>query len=140
MEYVHTYLHDINCYHRSGIYLHLDSAAVYLVQPNACIRGSGNFYLSDTTTSKSTKPTPRPNGTILTKCNTLNNLMSLTTEAKIGVIFNNARAAVHIRVNLQEMGHPQGPIPIKIDNNAQYGFLTLTIYHKYSKDFDMIFH
>ena len=63
--------------------LHLEPAAAYLVQPNARSHGAVHFYLSNTPTSKSTKPTPTPNSAILTKYNTLKNVMLTAAEARV---------------------------------------------------------
>ena len=38
------------------------------------------------------------------------------------------------------MGHPQGPTPIKIDNNMAEGLFNGTMHKKVSKGFDMKFH
>ena len=140
MDYAHTYPNVISRYHTSNMCLHLDSDVVYLIQHNTCSRGAGNFSLSNTYTSRSTKHTPTPSGAILTKCNISNNTVTSAVEAKVGAIFNNDRAIVPIIVSLQEMGHSQGPAYINTDNNTSYDFLTSTIHQKNSKAFEMRFH
>ena len=44
--------------------------------------------------------------------------MSSAAEAELGALYINAREAVHIRNILEEIGHPQPPAPIQIDNST----------------------
>ena len=55
--------------------------------------------------------------------------MSTVTEAETGATFLNAKYALPIRTTLEELGHPQPPIPMKFDNNTAVGFDKSTINH-----------
>ena len=66
--------------------------------------------------------------------------MSSAAEAEVGTVHHNGKVAVPIITALNEMGHLQGPIPLKTDNLTAEGFLNKKIRQKRSKSFDMRFH
>ena len=140
MDYAHTYPTATIRYHASDMQLHIDSDAAYLVLPKARSRGAGHFYLSDKIADNHSIPTPTPNGPILTECVTLRNVMSSAAEAEVGTVHHNGKVAVPIITALNEMGHLQGPIPLKTDNLTAEGFLNKKIRQKRSKSFEMRFH
>eukprot|EP00957_Ditylum_brightwellii_P100032 7623831-Ditylum_brightwellii.AAC.1 len=49
--------------------------------------------------------------------------MASTTEAELGALFENAKEAISIRNALVEMGHPQPPTPIQVDNAVAHGIM-----------------
>ena len=115
--------------------VHIDSDAAYLVQPQACSRVDGYFYLSDKIPVENPIPNPTPNGTILTECRTACTVMSLAAEAERIGIFQNAKIAVPILTALTELNHHQPPTTIRTDNSTSHGILTLTIRKKRTKAF-----
>ena len=44
--------------------------------------------------------------------------MSSATEVEVSTVHNNGKAAIYIRVALDEMGDLQGHTPLKTDNNT----------------------
>ena len=66
--------------------------------------------------------------------------MSSAMEAEVAAAYENAREACHIRVTLEELGHPQPATPMQVDNSAAIGFVNGTMKHKRSKAIDMRFH
>ena len=66
--------------------------------------------------------------------------MSSAAEAEIGALYINSREAIPQRHLLEEMGHPQPPTPIQIDNTTALGVVTNTIQPKRTKAMDMRFH
>ena len=66
--------------------------------------------------------------------------MSLAEESKIGANFLNAKDALLISTTLKELGHPQPPTPMQVDNNTPVGFANDTIKQKRSKAIDMRFY
>ena len=102
----------------------------------------GHYFLSNNSTDP-TKPhsTYYPlNGPIHTVSNILYNVMVSADEAEIGATFHNGQEAVPIRTSLQELGHPQPPTPIRVDNSTAEGFANGTIEQKISKAIDMRFY
>ena len=48
--------------------------------------------------------------------------MTSAADADVGTINHNEKVAIPLRTVGIEMGHPQGPIPAKTDNNTADGF------------------
>ena len=124
MDYVATQPDAIIGFHASNMCLHIDSNAAYLVQPKARSRAAGHYYLSNNPPSPNIRPTPTPNGPILTKCQTICTVMASAAEAKPGAILIKGQQAVPIRTSLIKMGHPQPPTPTKNDSETSYDIFT----------------
>ena len=58
-------------------------------------------------------------------------------EAELGALFLNAQEAKVIRLVLEELGHPQPPIPIHIDNTTTVGIVNNTIKRQWSRAMEM---
>ena len=54
--------------------------------------------------------------------------------------FYNAKEALPFRVTLAEMGHPQPPTPMEVENETAIGFLKSKMKQKRSKAIDMRFY
>ena len=65
--------------------------------------------------------------------------MASAAEAELGALFLNCQEAVPIRITLEEMGHPQPPTPVQVDNSTTLGIATSTIKQRKSKSMDMRF-
>ena len=65
--------------------------------------------------------------------------MGSAAEAEIGATYINAQELFPIRNCLHEMGHPQPPTPIQVDNTATEAFENNTLKQKRSKAIDMRF-
>ena len=124
--------------HQTCIYIEFDTS--YLVLPHTRSIGAEYFYLSDKITNTSTPPLPNMNVSFLTECQTLKYAIPSATEVEVGTVHNNDNAAIPIRIALDEMGQPQGPTPLKKDNNTAESFFNNKICKKRSKSFDMRFH
>ena len=70
----------------------------------------------------------------------LNMITSSAMETEVAATFYNAKEAIPFRVTLAEMGHPQPPTPMKVDNETAIGFLKITMKQKRSKAIDMRFY
>ena len=113
---------------------------MYLVQPTARSCGSGHFFLSKKNTTTSTKPSPNDNYPILTKYSTFKPIISSSAEAELESIKHNGKDDMHIQVIPEKLGHKQGTMLIKTDNNTASSFL-ISIIGKYRfKAWDMNFH
>ena len=66
--------------------------------------------------------------------------MVSAAEAELGGLFLNCQESVPIRITLEEMGHPQPPTPVQVDNSTALGIATLTIKKTKSKSMDMRFY
>ena len=61
-------------------------------------------------------------------------------DPEVAATFYNAKEALPFRVTLTEMGHPQPPTPMEVDNETVIGFLKITMKKKRSKDIYMRFY
>ena len=66
--------------------------------------------------------------------------MSFAVEVEVGTIHHNGKAAIPVRTALVEMGHHQGSMPLKTNNNTAEGFFNKIIRQKESNPFDMSIH
>jgi hypothetical protein len=117
--------------------LHIDSDAVYLVLTNARSRYAGHYFLSDRPPPPPAKPTPKPNGAILTICKTIRGVMGSAAEAETGGVYGNTQEAIACRNSLLALGHPQPATPLKTDNSTAYSFVHANITQRRSKTWDM---
>jgi hypothetical protein len=108
-----------------------------LVLPNARSRYAGHYFLSDNPPSPPAKPSPKPNGAILTVCKTLPGVMSSAAEAETGGVYWNGQDDVACRTPLEALGHPQPPTPLKTDNSTAISFVHSNIRQRRSKTWDM---
>ena len=137
MDYVATYPDAYIRYKASDMILNIDSDAAYLVLPKAKSRIAGFFQLTDNPRASHPLPT---NGPLLVECKTLKHVVTSAAEAETSALFHNAKTAIPIRRILIQLGHPQPPTPIKVDNSTAAGFVNKNITQKRSKSWDMRFH
>lgn len=58
-------------------------------------------------------------------------------EAELGALFLNAKQARIIRLTLDELGHPQPPTPIHVDNSTTVGIVNNTVKRQKSRSMEM---
>ena len=66
--------------------------------------------------------------------------MSSTQESKTCGGYINYKEKLPIHQTTIEMGHPQGPTPLKFDNKCVHGIITGVLKQKQSKGMDMRFY
>ena len=66
--------------------------------------------------------------------------MSSAAEAELGALFLNAKTAVPMINKIEEIGHPQPPIPIQTDNKTADDLVNNKIVAKPTKSIKMKFH
>ena len=117
------------------MHLWAHSDASYLCESKARSRAGGVVFLSDSPKFPilPDDPPPTPNHTVIVVFNILDALMSSAQEAETGAGFVTACALVPARITLIELGHPQGPTPLQIDNHCTKGILTDEIKQKCSR-------
>ena len=103
MEYAATQPDPVIRFHASDMCIHNDSDAAYLVQTIERSRAVGRYYLSDTPLPPPIRPTPTPNGLILTKCKNIRTVMASAAEAETIAIFLSVHQPVPIHTILIEM-------------------------------------
>ena len=83
---------------------------------------------------------PNNNGAVLTIAQIIKAVMSSAEEAELGALYINYREAIPQRHLLEEMGHPQPPTSIQVDNTTALGVVKNTIQPKQTKAMDMRYH
>lgn len=126
-------------YTASGMILWTGSDASYLSESNARSRAGALFFLGPKPTlpGKPPKTQPGMNGVVYALEKNIDTVMSSAMESEGGAIFLAAKEALLVQILLEEMGHPQPPTPIQVDNTTAVGFCNNTIKHRRSKAIDM---
>ena len=129
-------------YHASDMILHIASDVSYICEERACSQAVGHLSLADRLVNNVNKPPTLPtnNGAIHTLCQLIKTVMSSASKAEICATFINAKDALPIHTTLKELGHPQPPTPMKVDNTTSVGFANNTIKQKRSKEINMHFY
>ena len=137
MDYCHTHSDAKVIYRASKIKLHIHSDKSYLLSSKARSRVGGNLSLSE-----KFNPTPQTthNGAMLVVAAILKNVTDSAAEAELGGLFINAKEGEVLRTSLEEMGHPQVPIPMQTDNSTASGIINETVKQRRSKDIEMRFY
>ena len=100
--------------------LNVHSDASYLSAPNAHNPAGGYFFLSSIPRDSSPIII---NGPIHINCTILKLVAASAAEVELGTLFLNAQEAKVLQLILEELGHPQPPIPIHIDNTTTVGIV-----------------
>ena len=69
----------------------------------------------------------------------IKHVMSSASEAETTAIFYNCKAALPLRVSLEEMVHEQHKTPVTTDNTTACGLIKKTMIPKRAKSYDMRF-
>ena len=104
--------------------LNVHSDASYLIVPKA--RSPANEYVFLGSLPKDRCPI-HLNSTVLTLCTILKCAAASDVEAKLGTLFLKAAETKITRLTLKEMGHPQPPTPIHVNNLTDIGIVNNTI-------------
>jgi hypothetical protein len=121
-------------YRASDLILNVHSDASYLSAPKARSHAGGYFFLG------SIPQDAEPNiinGAIHITCTIFKLVAALAAEAELGALFLNAQEAKVIRLVLEELGHPQPPTPIHVDNTTTVGIVNNTIKQQRSRAMEM---
>ena len=141
-NYAATYPNASIRYTHSDMILFVSSDGSYLSEPSSHSRFGGILYLGN----KSTPPNLPPQATIFFKApvhvvaKILKMITSSAMETEVAATFYNTKDALPFHLILAELGHPQPPSPIEVDNESTIGFLKSSMKQKHSKTIDMRFY
>ncbi len=124
LDYMWTHPNAIIWYCASDMILNGHSDEPYLSAPKACSRAGGYSFLSSI--PQDGDPI-KLNGAIHITCTILKLVAAAAAEAELGALFLNTQKAKVLHIILAELGHPQPPTPIHIDNTATVGIVNSTI-------------
>ena len=121
-------------YHASDMILKLHSDSSYLNAVGARSRQGGHLYLGN-------KSEPDIlNGAVLNLAAIMKMVLSSAAEAEFGALFHNTKEATPLRTTLEELGHPQPPTPVLVDNSTAVGLANDTVTQRRSRAIDMRFY
>ena len=121
-------------FYASDMILNIHSDASYLTAPKSRSRAGGHFFLGSLPVGG--QPI-KLNGAIHSLCKILKFVAASAAEAELGALFLNAQEAKIMRITLEELGHPQPPTPIHIDNTCVVGIVNNTIKRQRSRSMEM---
>ena len=120
-------------YRASDMVLHVHSDAGYTSKSGARSRAGGHFFLGN----KIDQPNIH-NGAILNPTHILKHVATSAADAEIGAAFVNCKESIPtIRITLEEMGHPQPPTPVTIDNTTAVGLINKQMKQRQTKAIGM---
>ena len=134
LDYVATHSNAGIRYVASDMILNLHSDASYLSEPKSKSRAGGHFWLGNKGDEDFNT------GAIVTLSSVIKHVMSSAYESELAALFYNCKAAVPLRVTLEEMGHRKPKTPVTTDNSTVHGLIQSTMIPKASKSMDMRFH
>eukprot|EP00957_Ditylum_brightwellii_P212330 15367189-Ditylum_brightwellii.AAC.1 len=142
LNYCATYPDVVLRYHKRDMILHVHCGAFYLREKESQSRARGHFFVSEKLQNYKDLPSTltKNNRAVHIECTQIRTLMASAAEAEVGMLFINSKVALGLRVALEEMGHPQLPIPIMMDNSAACGIVKCSIKQCRSRAIDMEFY
>jgi hypothetical protein len=113
--------------------LHTQSDASYCTRSHGRSVAGGIAYLGNS------DPT-EINGPILVYSSVIQNVMASIGEAEYAAAFHTGQMASGLRKILSDLGYPQPPTYILVDNKVAHGIASNTIEPKRTKSLDMHYH
>ena len=120
-------------YQASDMILKLYSNSSYLNAVGARGRQGGHLYLGNKSNNDIL------NGAVLNLAAIMKMVLSSAAETEFGVLFHNTKEATPLRTTLEELGHPQPPTPVLVDNSTAVGLTNDTVTQRQSHAIDMHF-
>jgi hypothetical protein len=130
LQYVSSHQNHGVRFHASTMQLQIQSDASYLSRPKARSVLGGFHYLGTTEII---------NGPFFCSSKKISCVVSSAAEAELGAAFQNAQKGAQFRNTLIELGYPQQPTPLLVDNTVAEGLATNTVNAKRSKSMDVRF-
>ena len=121
-------------YHASDMVLKLHSNSSYLNAVGARSRQGSHCFLGNKTDPDIL------NGAILHLAAIMKTVLSSAAEAEFGTLFHNTKEATALCTTLEELGHPQPPTPVLVDNSTAVGLANDTVTQRHSRAIDMRFY
>ena len=131
LDYAHTHPDAKVRFLKSDMILALHSDGSYNSEPESKSRAAGHYYLTDKGNYNLS------NGAVLTLSKIIKYIMSSAGETEAASAYLNCKAALPLRIALEEMGHPQPKTPVIVDNTSALGLMTSAMTPKRSKVYDM---
>ena len=95
----------------------MNSDGSYLSEPESRSRAAGHLYFSKRNNEKFN------NGAVVTLSKIIKHVMTSASEVETEALFYNCKAAIPLRISLEEMGHPQPKTPVITDSTSAQGIM-----------------
>jgi hypothetical protein len=118
LNYAASHPAAVICSSASKMVLHILSNVSYRSH------AGGHYFLSNRAPNPAVPPTTllKLNGPLFTISRIMCNVMGSAAEAEIGTAYINGQEAIPIHTTLEEMGHPQPPTPMQVNDSTAEGF------------------
>jgi hypothetical protein len=135
LHYCYTHPDAKICYHTSDMILkvHLDTS--YNSKPKARSQASEHFYMGNQDTNDDTRQCA-----ILATTSIMQPVLSSTSKAEIGALYENTKKAAILCITLHEMGHPQPATTVQTNNSTACSITNDNIKQQRSHAIDMRFY
>jgi hypothetical protein len=133
LAYFRNYPDNILVLKACDMRLHTQSDASYCTRSHGRSVAGGIAYLGNS------DPT-EINGPIMVHSSVIQNVMASIGEAEYAAAFHTAQMAAGLRKTLSDLGYPQPPTYILVDNKVAHGIASNTIEPKRTKSIDMQYH
>ncbi len=127
LEYMAAQEDAILTYRASNMVLAIHSNASSLSKPKSCSCAGGHMFMAKK------DDIPFNNGSILNILQTIQAVMSSTTEGELGALFINMKTAISMCQILLELGHPQPRTQCKPTTQWHTHYSPTKYYQKHSK-------
>ena len=127
LQYAATYPDATTVIHPSAMVLRADSDASYLSESGSRSRAGGFWHLS-----QASDDSP-PNAAVDIVCTIIPTVVSSAAEAEYVTLFLNGQKGEPLRNTLYDLGYPQGPTPLKTDNDCAKGIANDCIQQRRTK-------
>ena len=124
LDYMAMHPKAIIRFHASDMILNIHSDTSYCSAGRGRSRAGVYFFLGSIPVNR--QPI-KLNRNIHITCAILKLVAASAVEVEHGALFLNAREAKVLRITLHELGHPQPPTPIYVDNTTALGIVKNTI-------------
>ena len=121
-------------FYASNMILNIHLDALYMSERGARSRAACHFFLG--LPPHDGEPI-RLNGAFFTLCAIMNFVAVTAAEAELGALFLNISKGRIFRLILEELGHPQPPMPIHCDNETAVGIVNGTVKRQRSRMMEM---
>jgi hypothetical protein len=130
LQYASSHQHNGIRFHASCMQLQIQSDASYLSRTRARSVAGGLHYLGTT---------EHINGPFYCTSKIISCVVSSAAESELGAAFMNAQKGAQFRNTLVELGYPQDPTTLLVDNTVAEGLATDTVNARRSKSMDVRF-
>ena len=134
MQYAATYPNATSVIYPSAMVLRTDSEESYLSETDSWSRAAGFWYMS------TGDDAPSVNAAVDILCTIIPSVTTSAAESEDVALFLNGLKGKPLRNTLHDLGYPQGPTPIKTDNECANGIANDCIQQRRSKAILMRYH